>query len=122
MTIRERILSLLSREVRVAYLARDAAIKISDAAMDKNARTGKILDRALREVDILTEVSEHWRSEANTKHKLFADIAKEVESAEDLHQLKQIVRMMAYHAENSGIIVQTPDEEPKVVVTNERVI
>lgn len=122
MTIRERILSLLSCEVRRAYHARDIANDSVDYAIQKNKDTKKMLDRALREVDILTEVAEHWRGEANTKHKLFSDIAKEVESAEDLHQLKQIVRMMAYRAENSVIIVQAPNEDPKVVVTNERVI
>ncbi len=121
-TLKELLLSLLSREVRRAYRARDIANDSADYAMQKSKDTQKMLDRALNEVGILTEVAEHWRGEANTKQKLFSDIAKEVEGAEDLHHLKQIVRMMAYRAENSGIIVQAPGEEPKVVVTNERVI
>ncbi len=122
MTIRERILSLLSREVRRAYRARDIANDSVDYAMDKNARTGKMLDRALKEVDILTEVAEHWRGEANAKQKLFSDIVKEVEGAEDLHNLRQIVRGMAFRAESYGAILCRPNEEPKVIVTDERVI
>lgn len=112
--IKERILSLLSREVKHAYRARDIAIDHVDYAVEKNKNTSKMLDRAMREIDILTEVAEHWRQEANAKDKLFCDIIKEIEGAEDLHNLRQIVRTMAYRAENSGIIVQGSGEEPKV--------
>ena len=121
-TPKEFLLSLLSREVERAYRARDDALKIRDHAMDKSASTSRILDRAFKEVDVLTEVAEHWRKEANAKQQLFADIVREVDSAEDLHNLKQLVRMMAFRNESYGAILCRPDEEPKVVVTDERVI
>lgn len=121
-TPKEIILSLLSREVERAYSARDDALKICDQAMDKSASTSRILDRAFKEIDVLTEVAEHWRKEANAKQQLFADIVREVDSAEDLHNLKQVVRMMAYREKNSGIIVKDTGKEPKVIVTEERII
>ena len=122
MTIRERILSLLSCEVKRAYHARDIAMDNADRAIKKNANTSKMLDRALKEVNILTEVCEHWRKEANAKQQLFSDIVREVDGAENLHNLKQIVREMAFRNETYGAILCRPDEEPKVVVTDERVI
>lgn len=121
-TPKEFILSLLSREVERAYRARDDALGLRDQAMDKKASTSKMLDRALKEINVLTEVAEHWRKEANAKQQLFADIVREVDSAEDLHNLKQVVRMMAFRNETYGAILCRPDEEPKVVVTDERVI
>lgn len=121
-TPKEFILSLLSREVERAYRAREIAIDNADYAAEKSKNTSKMLDRALREVDILTEVAEHWRKEANSKQQLFADIVREVDGAEDLHNLKQIVRMMAFRNESYGAILCRPGEEPKVVVTDERVI
>lgn len=121
-TPKEFILSLLSREVNRAYRARDIANDSADYAMQKSKDTKKMLDRALREVDILTEVAEHWRKEANAKQQLFSDIVKKVNGAEDLHNLKQIVREMAYRNETYGAILCCPGEEPKVVVTDERVI
>ena len=121
-TPKEVLLSLLSREVERAYRARDIAIDNADYAAEKSKNTSKMLDRALREVDILTEVAEHWRKEANAKQQLFAEIVREVDSSEDLHNLKQLVRMMAFRNESYGVILCRPDEEPKVVVTDERVI
>lgn len=120
---KEFILSLLSREVERAYRARDDALKIRDQAMDKSASTSRILDRAFKEISVLTEVAEHWRKEANAKQQLFADIVREVDSAEDLHKLKQLVRMMAFRNETYGAILCRENEEPKIiVVTDERVI
>lgn len=121
-TPKEFILSLLSREVRVAYRAREIANDSLDYAIEKNKNTKEMLDRALREVDILTEVAEHWRKEANTKQQLFSDIVREVDGAEDLHNLKQVVRMMAFRNESYGAILCRPGEEPKAIVTDERVI
>lgn len=119
-TPKEFILSLLSREVRVAYRAREIANDSLDYAIEKNKNTKETLDRALREVDVLTEVAEHWRKEANAKQQLFADIVREVDGAEDLHNLKQLVRVMAFRNETYGAILCRPGEEPKVVVTDER--
>lgn len=120
-TPKEFFLSLLSREVRLAYRTRDEAINLRDEAIDKNARTAKTLDRALLEIDALTEVSKHWCKEANAKDKLYCDIVKEIEGAEDLHNLRQTVRLMAYRAENSGIVVAAdPNDVPTVIVTDER--
>lgn len=119
-TPKEFILSLLSREVERAYRARDDALKIRDQAWDKSASTSRILDRAFKEINVLTEVAEHWRKEANAKQQLFADIVREVDGAEDLHNLKQLVRMMAFRNETYGAILCRPGEEPKVVVTDER--
>jgi hypothetical protein len=121
-TPKEFILSLLSREVRRAYSARDTALEVRDYAMDKSAGTSKMLDRALHQVDILTEVAEFWRKEANSKQKLFSDVAKEVDGAENLHNLKQIVREMAFRNESYGAILCRPGEDPKVIVTDERVV
>lgn len=120
---KEFILSLLSREVERAYRTRDDALKIRDYAMDKSASTSRILDRAFKEIEVLTEVAEHWRKEANAKQQLFCDIVKEIEGAEDLHNLRQTVRLMAYRAENSGIVVAAdPDDVPTVIVTDERMV
>lgn len=121
-TPKEIILSLISREVERAYRTRNEALELRDQATDKSASTSRILDRAFKEIDVLTEVAEHWRKEANAKQQLFADIVREVDSAEDLHNLKQVVRMMAFRNESYGAILCRPDEEPKVVVTDERVI
>lgn len=121
-TPKEFILSLLSREVERAYRARDDALELRGQAMDKSASTSRILDRAFKEIDVLTEVAEHWRKEANTKQRLFSDIVREVDGAENLHNLKQIVREMAFRNESYGAILCRPDEEPKVIVTDERVI
>lgn len=117
---KEFILSLLSREVRVAYRTRNEALELCDQATDKSASTSRILDRAFKEIDVLTEVAEHWRKEANAKQQLFADIVREVDGAEDLHNLKQLVRVMAFRNETYGAILCRPGEEPKVVVTDER--
>jgi hypothetical protein len=120
---KELILSLIFREIRTAYRIRNEAIVLRDEAMDKNARTAKTLGRALLEIDALTEAANHWRSEAKTKEKLFCDIVKEIEGAEDLHNLRQTVRLMAYRAENSGIVVAAdPDDVPTVIVTDERMV
>jgi hypothetical protein len=122
-TPKELILSLLSREVRTAYRIRNAAIALRDEAMDKNARTTKTLDRALLEIDALTEADKYWKKQADDKEKLFCDIVKEIEGAEDLHNLRQTVRLMAYRAENSGIVVAAnPDDVPTVIVTDERMV
>lgn len=121
-TPKEFLLSLISREVEHAYRTRDDALKIRDQVMDKSASTSRILDRAFKEISVLAEVAEHWRKEANSKQQLFADIVREVDSAEDLHNLKQLVRMMAFRNETYGAILCRPGEEPKVVVTDERVI
>lgn len=48
-TPKEFILSLLSREVRVAYRTRDDALELRDQARDKSASTSRILDRAFKE-------------------------------------------------------------------------
>lgn len=112
MNIRERILSLLSREVKRAYRARDIAIDNADYAAEKSKNTSKMLDRALREIELLTAAADQWRQEANARDKLFCDIIKEVEGAEDLYNLRQVVRIMAYRAENSAIIVQGSGEDP----------
>ena len=122
-TPKEFFLSLLSREVRLAYRTRDEAINLRDEAIDKNTRTAKTLDRALLEIDALTEASKHWCKEANAKDKLLCDIVKEIEGAEDLHNLRQTVRLMAYRAENSGIVVAAkPNDVPTVIVTDERMV
>ena len=121
-TPKEFILSLLSREVRRAYSARDTALEVRDYAMDKSAGTSKMLDRALNSVDLLIETAEYWRKEANRNQQLFSDIVREVDGAENLHNLKQIVREMAFRNESYGAIICRPGEEPKVVVTDERVI
>lgn len=121
-TPKELLLSLLSREVERAYSARDDALEARDNAVDKSASTSRILDRALKEVDILTEVAEHWRKEANEKQQLFSDIVREVDGAENLHNLKQIVREMAFRNETYGAILCRENEEPTIVVTDERVI
>lgn len=120
-TPKELILSLLSREVRRAYHARDIAIDNADYAAEKNANTSKMLDRAMKSIDVLTEVAEYWRKEANEKQKLFSDIVKEVDGAESLHNLQMVVREMAFRSETYGAILCRPGEEPKVVVTDERV-
>lgn len=118
---KELILSLLSHEVRTAYRIRNEAIDLRDEAIDKNARTAKALDRALLEIDALTEAANYWKKQADDKEKLFCDIVKEIEGAEDLHNLRQTVRLMAYRAENSGIVVAAdPDDVPTVIVTDER--
>lgn len=103
--IKQKILSLLSREIRNAYLARDKAEKHSTAYK-------MMLDRALNEIEVIGDIANHWRQEADAKNKLFCDIIKEVEGAEDLHNLRQVVRLMAYRAENSAIIVQGSGEDP----------
>lgn len=120
---KEFILSLIFREVRTAYRVRDMAIDLRDEAIDKNARTAKTLDRALLEIDALTEAAKYWKKQADDKEKLFCDIVKEIEGAEDLHNLRQTVRLMAYRAENSGIVVAAnPEDVPTVIVTDERVV
>lgn len=119
----ELILSLLSHEVRTAYRIRNEAIVLRDEAIDKNARAAKTLDRALLEIDALTETAKYWKKQADDKEKLFCDIVKEIEGAEDLHNLRQTVRLMAYRAENSGIVVAAnPEDVPTVIVTDERVV
>ena len=122
-TPKEIILSLLSHEVRTAYRIRNEAIVLRDEAIDANARTAKTLDRALLEIDALTETAKYWKKQADDKEKLFCDIVKEIEGAEDLHNLRQTVRLMAYRAENSGIVVAAnPEDVPTVIVTDERVV
>ena len=116
-------MSLLSHEVRTAYRIRNEAIVLRDEAIDANARTAKTLDRALLEIDALTETAKYWKKQADDKEKLFCDIVKEIEGAEDLHNLRQTVRLMAYRAENSGIVVAAnPEDVPTVIVTDERVV
>lgn len=121
-TPKELLLSLLSREVRRAYRARDDALDVTDHTIEKSRNTSKMLDRAMQTIDALTEVAKYWQKEANTTNKLFLDIVKEVEGAENLHNLKQIVREMAFRNESYGAILCRPGEEPKVIVTDEKVI
>ena len=122
MTIRERIRALLVPELEGAYRLREEAQGERDHAMEINALNAEELARALKHNEILVEVAEHWRTEANRRQKLFSDIVKEVNGAEDLHNLKQIVREMAFRNETYGAILCRPNEPPKVVVTDERVI
>ena len=104
---KELILSMISRELRTAYQLRYEA--------ENQVKAYKaILNRALQFVEEL----DYWRAEANKKDRLFADIVREVDGAEDLHNLKQVVRMMAYREEYSGIVVKDPGKEPKVVVSD----
>lgn len=110
-TPKEIILSLISRELR-------AEAKLREDAENKMTAYKTMLDHALQFVGEI----DFWRRESDRKHHLYADIVREVDGAEDLHQLKQDVRRMAFHEEYGGIIVKVPGEDPKVVVTNERII
>lgn len=120
--LKQKILGLLRAELDAAFqMLRDER----DAHKSTKSYCKYISDeyeRMKQKNDNLHEIAEHWRSEANTKEKLFCDIVKEIEGAEDLHNLKQVVRMMAFRNESYGAILCRPDEEPKVVVTDERVI
>lgn len=58
----------------------------------------------------------------NPKEFILSLLSREVDGAEDLHKLKLVVRMMAFRNESYGAILCRPGEEPKVVVTDERVI
>lgn len=100
---------MISRELRAEARLREDAEKRTTAYK-------AMLDRALQFVEEL----DYWRAEANKKERLFADIVREVDGAEDLHNLKQTVRLMAYRAENSGIVVADREDEPTASVTDER--
>ena len=104
---KQKLLSMISRELRAEARLREDAEKRTTAYK-------ATLDRALQFVEEL----DYWRAEANKKERLFADIVREIEGAEDLHNLKQVVRMMAYREEYSGIVVKDPVKEPKVVVSD----
>lgn len=109
---KQKLLSMISRELRAEARLREDAEKRTTAYKT-------MLDRALQFVEEL----DYWRAEANKKERLFADIVREVDGAEDLHNLRQTVRLMAYRAENSGIVVAAdPEDVPTVIVTDERVV
>jgi predicted transcriptional regulator len=121
--LKQKILGLLRAELDAAFrMLRDER----DAHKSTKSYCKYISDeyeRMKQKNDDLLKIAEHWRSEANTKEKLFCDIVKEIEGAEDLHNLRQTVRLMAYRAENSGIVVAAdPDDVPTVIVTDERVV
>lgn len=119
---KEFILSLIFREVRTAYRIRNEAIVLRDEAIDKNARIAKTLDRALLEIDALTEAANYWKKQADDKEKLFCDIVKEIEGAEDLHNLRQVVRLIAFRNEYAAALGCKPEDVPTVKVTDERVV
>lgn len=120
--IKQKILGLLRVELDAAYqMLRD------ERDLHKSTKIyckylSNEYDRMKEKNDNLLEIAEHWRKEANAKQQLFSDIVREVDGAEDLHNLKQVVRMMAFRNESYGAILCRPGEEPKVVVTDERVI
>ena len=120
--LKQKILGLLRVEL-------DAAYQMLRDERDSHKSTKSYCkylsyeyDRMKEKNDNLLEIAEHWRKEANAKQQLFADIVREVDSAEDLHNLKLVVRMMAFRNETYGAILCRPGEEPKVIVADERVI
>ena len=120
--LKQKILGLLRVELASAYDMLKMERENASICLAANKALAKENDRLTKTNDILLDTAEHWRKEANAKQQLFADIVREVDGAEDLHNLKQIVRMMAFRNESYGAILCRPGEEPKVVVTDERVI
>lgn len=120
--LKQKILGLLRVELDAAYqMLRDERDSHKSTKSYCKYLSNEY-DRMKEKNDNLLEIAEHWRKEANAKQQLFADIVREVDGAEDLHNLKQIVRMMAFRNESYGAILCKPGEEPKVIVTDERVI
>lgn len=120
--LKQKILGLLRVELDAAYqMLRDERDSHKSTKIYCKYLSTEY-DRMKEKNDNLLEIAEHWRKEANAKQQLFADIVREVDGAEDLHKLKQIVRMMAFRNESYGAILCKPGEEPKVIVTDERVI
>ena len=120
--LKQKILGLLRVEL-------DAAFQMLRDERDAHKSTKSYCkyisdeyDRMKQKNDNLLEIAEHWRVEAIAKDKLFCDILKEIEGTEDLHNLRQTARMMAYRAENGGIIVKATEDALKVIVTDERVV
>lgn len=120
--LKQKILGLLRVELASAYDMLKMERENASICLEANKALAKENDRLTKTNDILLDTAEHWRKEANRKQQLFSDIVREVDGAEDLHKLKQIVRMMAFRNESYGAILCRPGEEPKVVVTDERVI
>lgn len=120
--LKQKILGLLRVELASAYDMLKMERENASICLAANKALAKENDRLTKTNDILLDTAEHWRKEANAKQQLFADIVREVDGAEDLHKLKQIVRMMAFRNESYGAILCRPGEEPKVIVTDERVI
>lgn len=120
--LKQKILGLLRVELDAAYDMLKTERENARICLETNEALAKENDRLTRTNDILLDTAEHWWKEADLKQKLFSDIVREVNGAEDLHNLKQIVREMAYRNETYGAILCRPGEEPKVVVTDERII
>lgn len=120
--LKKKILGMIRVELASAYDMLKMERENASMCLDANKALAEENDRLTKTNDILLDTAEHWRKEANTKQKLFSDIAKEVDGAENLHNLKQIVREMAFRNESYGAILCRPGEEPKVIVTDERVI
>lgn len=120
--IKQKILGLLRVELDAAYqMLRDERDSHKSTKSYCKYLSNEY-DRMKEKNDNLLEIAEHWRKEANAKQQLFSDIVREVDGAENLHNLKQIVREMAFRNESYGAILCRPGEEPKVIVTDERVI
>ena len=120
--LKQKILGLLRAEL-------DAAFQMLRDERDAHKSTKSYCkyisdeyDRMKQKNDNLHEIAEYWRKEANTKEKLFSDIVREVDGAEDLHNLKQVVRLIAFRSEYAAALGCKPDDVPKVIVTDERVV
>ena len=120
--LKQKILGMLRVELAAAYDMLSEERKNANICLEANKALAQEVERLKMTNDLLIPCAEHWRQEANAKQQLFADIVREVDSAEDLHNLKLVVRMMAFRNESYGAILCRPNEEPKVVVTDERVI
>lgn len=66
-TLKERLLGVISHEVHMAYLARDTANDALDVALERNSTLRKQLDYALKERDELEKEIARLRAGAERR-------------------------------------------------------
>ena len=120
--LKKKILGLLRVELDAAYKISYMERKNADYCLEANKNLAAESERLRRTNEVLLDTSDYWRKEAFDLKSRFNEIIREVDGAEDLHNLKQVVRLIAFRNEYAAALGCKPDDVPTVIVTDERVV
>lgn len=119
---KQKLLGLLRVELESAYNIADMERKNADYCLAANKNLAAESERLRRTNEVLLDTSDYWRKEAFEKQARFNEILREVDGANDLHNLKQVVRLIAFRNEYAAALGCKPGDVPTVIVTDERVV
>ena len=120
--LKQKILGLLRVELASAYKIADMERKNADYCLEANKSLAAESERLRRTNEVLLDTSDYWRKEAFDLKSRFNEILREVDGANDLHNLKQTVRLIAFRNEYAAALGCKPEDVPTVKVTVVRVV